>query len=51
MKAPALPIAAKLAEVTQWNDAPPPRLEEQELVILAFELWQRAQCPETVADE
>jgi len=51
MKAPAWPIAAELAEVTQWDNTPPPRLEEQELGILAFELWKHPNCPETVADE
>jgi len=49
MKAPVWPIAAELAEVKQWDDAPPPRLEEQELGILAFELWKRPNCPEPVA--
>ena len=44
-------FAEELAEVTQWDDAPPPKLEEQELDILAFELWQRASRPEPPADE
>jgi hypothetical protein len=35
----------ELAETSQWDDAPPPRLEEEEMDILAFELWHRACCP------
>ena len=35
--------------VVRWE--PPPRFEEQELEILALELWQRASCPEEIADE
>jgi len=49
MDAPAWLIAAELSEGTQWDDTPAPRLEEQELGILAFELWKRPNCPETVA--
>ncbi len=37
-----LPMAEAMAEVSQGGDAPPPRIEEQEMDILAFELWQRA---------
>jgi len=38
-------------EVSQWDDAPPPVLEEQEMDILAFELWRRASCQDIVAEE
>ena len=32
-------------------DAPPPRIEEEEMDILAFELWHRASVPELAAEE
>ena len=32
----------ELDELSQWDDAPPPMIEEQPMDILAFELWQRA---------
>jgi len=51
MAAAATAIAAELAEVTQWDDDPPPKLEEQDLDILAFQLWQRASCPENPVGE
>ena len=38
----AVSIADEMAESSQWDDTPPPKFEEQELDILAFELWQRA---------
>jgi len=47
----AMPLAEELAEVSQWDDAPPPKFEDEELDILAFELWQRANCPEGETDE
>ena len=51
MEAAATAMAEELAEVTQWDDAPPPKFEEEELDILAFELWRRANCSETAPDE
>ena len=32
----------ELDELSRWDDAPPPMIEEQEMDVLAFELWQRA---------
>ena len=51
MEALAVPVADEAAaERSQWGDVPPSRFEDEELDILAFELWQRACCPEK-ADE
>lgn len=48
----AAAMAEELAEVTQWDDAPPPKFEEEELDILAFKLWKQANASEeTAADE
>jgi hypothetical protein len=47
----ATALAEELAEVSHWDDAPPPKFEEEELDILAFELWQRANCPKEETDE
>jgi hypothetical protein len=44
-------MAEELAEVTQWDDAPPPSFEEEELDILAFRLWKRANPSEAAPDE
>ena len=44
-------ISEEAAEQSQWDDAPPPKLEEQEIDLLAFELWQRANRSDTEADE
>jgi len=41
----------ELAEISEWDDAPPPPLEEQEMDILAFELWRRASCQDIAAEE
>ena len=37
-----MPMAEALAEASEWDDAPHPGIEEQEMDILAFDLWQRA---------
>lgn len=50
MAAVAAVLAEELAEVTHWDDDPPAKFEEQDLDLLAFELWQRACCPESPAD-
>lgn len=34
-----------------WGDPPPPNLAEEELDILAFELWQRASRQDAAAEE
>ncbi|HUI80440.1 MAG TPA: hypothetical protein VLY24_21090 [Bryobacteraceae bacterium] len=36
------PIPEELSENAPWGDPPPPKLEDQALDVLAFELWQRA---------
>lgn len=36
---------------TPWGDPPPPNLAEEELDILAFELWQRASRQDAAAEE
>ncbi len=41
-----LPAVKELEECPQWGDAPPVKLEEQELDIEAFELWKEASRPE-----
>ncbi len=54
MAAAATAVAAELTEleeVTHWDDDPPPKFEEQELDVLAFQLWQRASCPENPVGE
>ena len=51
MSAFAPTIDEELAEVSQWDDAPPPCLEEEEMDILAFELWHRGSCPELAGDD
>lgn len=40
-----------IPECSPWDAAPPVKFEEQELEILAFELWRRANCSETAGDE
>jgi len=51
MVIPELPVAEKLEEVSQWDDAPPVSLEEQEMDVLAFELWQRGSRQDLAAGE
>jgi hypothetical protein len=36
---------------TPWGDPPPPNLAEEELDILAFELWQRASRQDAAAEQ
>ena len=36
---------------TAWGDPAPPNLAEEELDILAFELWQRASRQDLAAEE
>lgn len=42
MEAPAMPVAEAARKLNRW--------EEDELDLLAFELWKRASCPETDKD-
>lgn len=51
MESSVLTIAEELAETAHWDDAPPPKFEEEELDILAFDLWQRANLLGEEADE
>ncbi|HZT33574.1 MAG TPA: hypothetical protein VFA33_27040 [Bryobacteraceae bacterium] len=51
METVATLLSEELAETAEWGAAPPPALEEQELDVLAFELWQRGSCPEMAADD
>lgn len=51
MEALTMPMIEESTEATRLADAPPPKFEEEELELLAFELWQRACCPETTLDQ
>lgn len=51
METLAKPFAEELDEISQWDDAPPPVLEEQEMDVLAFELWQRGSRQDLTAAE
>jgi hypothetical protein len=51
MELPVMATGEETVGVSPWNEAPPPKLEEQELDLLALELWQRGSCPELVDDE
>lgn len=42
MEAPVMPPAEQTLEFTRWDN--------EELDVVAFELWQRASCPETPID-
>jgi hypothetical protein len=35
-----VPLAQQLAETAHWSDDPPARIEDEEIDLLAFELWQ-----------
>jgi len=41
----------EVTEVSQWDDAPPAPLEEQEMDMLAFELWRRASRQDIAPEE
>lgn len=47
MEALVLPMAEEVIETT----TPPPKLEEDEFDVLAFELWQLGSCPEIESDQ
>jgi hypothetical protein len=51
MQTSAISMADELSATAHWDDAPPPRFEEEELDILAFDLWQRANLPGLEGDE
>jgi hypothetical protein len=44
-------IDDELSEISQWDDAPPPNMAEEEMDILAFELWHRGSWPELVTED
>jgi hypothetical protein len=44
-------VPGEVTEDPRWSDPPPPRLEEQALDLLAFELWQRASRQDAAAEE
>lgn len=41
----------EMEKLSQWDDAPPLMIEEQEMDILAFELWQRASRQDIAAGD
>ncbi len=45
------PVGEGLIEEQAWGDAAPPKLEEQELDIVAFELWQRGSRQDAAGEE
>ena len=47
MESSVLTMAEEIEEASHWDDAPPPKFEEEEIDILAFELWQRANLQST----
>lgn len=44
-------VSVQSETVELWDDDQPPQFGEQDLEMLAFELWQRASCPENPAGE
>jgi len=44
-------IPEELSDRPPWSNPPPPKLEEEELDLLAFELWQRASRQDVAAEE
>ncbi|MBZ5617480.1 MAG: hypothetical protein LAQ69_01915 [Acidobacteriia bacterium] len=50
METLAMPVAEELAEASSGDEVSRPRFEE-ELDILAFELWQRGSRQDLAADE
>jgi hypothetical protein len=45
-----VPVSHDTTRLPEADDAPRPGLEEQEMDILAFELWQQANCLEIEPD-
>ena len=50
MEIPETPVPEVVTENTSWGDPPPPKLEEQELDAVAFELWQRGSRQDAAAE-
>ena len=44
-------LVTELEEISHGEDDRPPKLEEQDLDLLAFQLWQRASCPDHPVNE
>ena len=40
-----MPVVDETAEQPQWGEAPPVKIEEQDLDLEAFELWHEASLP------
>ena len=51
MEIPVMTPGEEVVDASPWNEAPPPRIEEQVLDLKALELWQQGSCPELVDDE
>ena len=45
------PLAEELAQTAHWSDDPPIDIEDQELDILAFELWHLGTYPDIELEE
>jgi hypothetical protein len=43
--------AEDAAELCQWGDPAPPNVEEEELDLIAFKLWQSVSCLEAEAED
>ncbi len=50
METTAMLIAEEVTETSRLGDTPPSKFEEEELDLLAFEMWMRACCPEKALD-
>ena len=46
-----LPVEEELDEVSVWPEIPPVDFAEQEMDIVAFELWREASCLDDTAGE
>jgi hypothetical protein len=51
MEIPVITTAEEVFDASPWTEAPPLKIEEQELDLLALELWQRGSCPDLADDE
>jgi len=51
MEIPVLTPAEEVVDGSPWTEAPPPRIEDQEVDLVALELWHQGSCPELVHEE
>ena len=51
MEIPEDTRVAAVAADAPWGDPPPPKIEEQDLDLIAFELWQRGSRQDPVAEQ